>query len=74
MNKSIYTNKEKENKMEGLIFIMFMAGLYLLPTLVAVSNKKRNAAAVFVLNLFLGWTFLGWIIALVWATCKDAEK
>jgi hypothetical protein len=59
--------------MEGLVFILFMAGLYLLPTLVAVSNKKRNMAAVAVLNIFLGWTFLGWIVALVWATCKDAE-
>jgi hypothetical protein len=23
--------------------------------------------AIFVLNLFLGWTFVGWVVALVWA-------
>ena len=59
--------------MEGLLFILLMGGLYLLPTIVAVSNKKRNAGAVAVLNIFLGWTVLGWFIALIWATCKDAE-
>ena len=59
--------------MEGILLLVFIAGIYLLPTLVAISGKKRNTAAVAVLNIFLGWTFLGWIIALVWATCKDAE-
>jgi len=60
--------------MEGVIFLILMVMLYFLPALVAISNKKRNAAAVLVLNLVGGWTFLGWIIALVWATCKDADK
>jgi hypothetical protein len=59
--------------MEGLIFIVFMAVVYFLPTIGAIGAKKRNTSAIFVLNLFLGWTFLGWIIALVWAACKDAE-
>jgi len=26
-----------------------------------------NMDAILILNLFLGWTFLGWVIALVWA-------
>jgi len=50
-----------------------MAVVYFLPTIGAIGAKKRNTSAIFVLNLFLGWTFLGWIIALVWAACKDAE-
>lgn len=26
------------------------------------------------LNLFLGWTFVGWVIALVWALSKDTKR
>jgi len=30
-------------------------------------RSHHNAATIFLLNLFLGWTFLGWVIALVWS-------
>ena len=48
--------------------------LYFLPSLVAQGRHKKNLTAITVLNLFLGWTFIGWIVALVWATTKDDEK
>jgi hypothetical protein len=40
---------------------------YFAPTVVAHYRRHDNAVAVFVLNLFLGWTFVGWVAALVWA-------
>jgi hypothetical protein len=40
---------------------------YFLPTLVAGKRKHPNGEAILALNLFLGWTFLGWLAALVWA-------
>jgi hypothetical protein len=40
---------------------------YFLPTIIVTARRHHNAAAIFVLNLFLGWTFLGWVIALVWS-------
>lgn len=51
-----------------LLFIV-LAVLYFLPTMVGWS--KRNAGAIFVLNLLLGWTFIGWVVALVWALTYD---
>jgi hypothetical protein len=46
--------------------------LYFLPTMIAVARGHRNALPIFILNLFLGWTFLGWIVALVWCfTAQD---
>ena len=27
--------------------------------------KNKNALAIFLLNFFLGWTFIAWVIALV---------
>lgn len=52
---------------------LFIIGIiiYFLPYIVAISNKKTNSAAILVLNLFLGWTLIGWVVALVWATTKQ---
>jgi len=44
---------------------------YFLPTILAAARRKRDLGAIFVLNLFLGWTFIGWIVALVWALKHD---
>lgn len=50
---------------------LFLAlGIYFLPTLIAGSRYHHQKLAIFMLNLFLGWTALGWIIALVWACTK----
>ena len=50
----------------GLVTIALVVGLYFAPTIVA-AFKQRNIASIAVLNFFLGWTIIGWIIALVWA-------
>ena len=41
--------------------------LYLLPTIIGYKRDHHNQIAIFVLNLLLGWTFLGWVLALVWS-------
>jgi hypothetical protein len=54
-----------------LIIIVVSLFLYFLPTV--IGWRKRNATAIFVLNFFLGWTFIGWIVALVWACTQDSR-
>jgi hypothetical protein len=44
--------------------------VYFLPTIVAFYRKHHRAWAIFALNLFLGWTVVGWIIAMVWAATR----
>jgi hypothetical protein len=44
--------------------------VYFLPAL--VGRNKRNGTALLALNLFLGWTLIGWVGALVWALCAEA--
>lgn len=46
---------------------------YLMPSLIARSRRHRNRMSIFVFNLFLGWTFLGWVISLVWSFSADTE-
>lgn len=56
-----------------VILIIVVAFIYFMPTIVAAIDKKQNAAAIFLLNLFLGWTLIGWVAALVWAATKDMQ-
>jgi hypothetical protein len=52
----------------GLIcFIGVGLLLYFLPTFIAAMRGHQNGIAIFILNLLLGWTFLGWVAALVWS-------
>jgi hypothetical protein len=50
-----------------LFGIVFGVCILFLPTGVAKIRNHPNTLAIFVLNLFLGWTFVGWVAALVWA-------
>jgi hypothetical protein len=44
---------------------------YFLPTIVAILREKHDRLSIFLLNLFLGWSLIGWVIALVWAAKSD---
>jgi RsiW-degrading membrane proteinase PrsW (M82 family) len=50
-----------------LILAALMLGAYFLPAIIAINRNHQNRVAILVLNIFLGWTFLGWIVALVWS-------
>jgi hypothetical protein len=54
-----------------ILFPLFGFGFYFLPSIVALARSKRDLLSIFLLNLFLGWTFIGWIVALVWAFKVD---
>jgi hypothetical protein len=60
----------------NLFFFPFFFGfpliLYFLPSIIALARNKRDTLAIFLLNLFLGWSVIGWIVALVWAAKHDA--
>lgn len=45
--------------------------MYFLPSIIALVRSKRDTLSIFLLNLFLGWSVIGWIVALVWATKYD---
>jgi hypothetical protein len=38
-----------------------------LPTIIAAVRRAKNLLAIFLVNLLTGWTFIGWVIALVWS-------
>jgi hypothetical protein len=56
----------------GLLLIPFGA-IHFLPTIIAALRNSRNIVGIFLLNLFLSWTVIGWIFALIWA-CTSQPK
>lgn len=41
---------------------------YMLPWAIAATRGRSNQAAIGIINLLLGWTLIGWIVALVMAS------
>lgn len=41
--------------------------LYILPSVIAFKRGHQNCGAILALNILLGWSFLGWVAALVWS-------
>jgi hypothetical protein len=52
--------------------MLLLLCMYFLPTIVALSRRHPDKGMVFVLNLFFGWTFVGWVISL--AKAASATK
>jgi len=64
-----------ETEQGALLILALVAGggvIYFVPTVVAGTRKHPQGGAIFALNLLLGWTFLGWVAALVWACTATA--
>jgi hypothetical protein len=57
----------------GFLITAFLVAFYLLPAFVAGFRNHPNTAAISALNLLLGWTFLGWVAALVWSLTAIQE-
>jgi hypothetical protein len=47
---------------EGAIAVLIIG---FLPTLIALLRGHDNSFAIFLTNLLLGWTGIGWLIALI---------
>ena len=55
-------------------FILFMGFMYFIPSIVASRRKHPNSTPIMVLNLFLGWTVIGWVAALIWSLTSPVAK
>lgn len=51
--------------------IFFLVVIYFIPTMVATS-RHINVGPVIVINLFFGWTLIGWVFALALASTSDS--
>ena len=52
-------------------FFLLSLFLYFLPAYLA--RNKPDFTSILLLNLLAGWTFIGWIIALIWALAAKPQ-
>jgi hypothetical protein len=60
--------------MELVLLLLISVAVYFFPSFIAFLQRHPQYSAIFFLNLFLGWTFIGWVAALVWAATSSATK
>ncbi len=60
----------QELSLVELLVIVLIVAFYFLPALIAFLRQRRNKLAIFLLNLLLGWTVLGWVVSLVWSVMR----
>jgi len=48
--------------------------VYIVPIIIAFIRKHNNFVPICLLNVFTGWTFLGWLAALLWSLNSDVQQ
>lgn len=54
----------------GIFLLLLIIGgiaFYFIPTIIAFNKNHKSAGAICLVNLLFGWSFIGWIWALIWA-------
>jgi hypothetical protein len=55
--------------------IVFGLAFYFAPTIIALLRGHPNMAPIMVVNFFLGWSLIGWVVALSWAfTAQERHR
>ena len=47
--------------------IILLLFIYFIPTIIATYREAGKAMQIFIINLFFGWTFIGWVVCLSWS-------
>ena len=63
----VLASSDTGSAVSAWVMVIVLFFFYWVPTIVAAARGVPNAGSVFVINLFLGWTFIGWVVALAMA-------
>lgn len=55
------------------ILLIPFGAIHFLPTIIAGLRGARSVVGIFLLNLFLGWTVIGWVVALIWSLRNEPK-
>lgn len=60
--------------MDGLIIFVGLIVIYLLPSIIAEARGHMNKNSICVINLFFGWTIVGWVLCLAWSLSGNTRS
>ena len=56
-----------DSGLPAIAMVLVLLAMYLVPTIIALARKHRQAGPIAAVNILLGWSVLGWIGAFVWS-------
>jgi hypothetical protein len=56
-----------------IVWLAIALPVYFVPTIVALLRTPRLYGPAIVINVFLGWTFIGWVVALAMACSSRSQ-
>ena len=57
-----------------LFIVLLFIALYFLPFIISLIRDVRNKTSVFFLNLFLGWTVIGFFVLVFYASLTNSTS
>ena len=57
----------------GLLFVFGILAIYFLPSIIAVNRNHKNRIPIILVNILLGWSFVAWVLALVWSFTANTD-
>lgn len=57
----------------GIVVAVMSVAVYILPTLIASRRKMPHTGSIAVINLLLGFTYVGWVVALAVAVADKRD-
>ena len=55
-------------------WLFISLAIYFIPVIIAYVRKHNNLLAITIMTIFLGWTFFGWLAAILWALNSDTQN
>lgn len=55
-------------------WLFISLAIYFIPVVIAYIRRHNNILAIAILTIFLGWTFFGWLAAVLWALNSDIKE
>lgn len=74
ISSSYHANNNQTNPIYWVIIAsiaLIAFGIYFLPTTIALNRGVNKMAAVVLVNILFGWTFIGWAVALIMACSME---
>lgn len=63
-NNNFISFYSESNPTLGIIVLLVILSIYLLPTYIGAIRRNEHFLSIVIINVLLGWSFLGWIAAL----------
>lgn len=57
-----------------IVLLMAFLIVYFVPSSIAFYRNHTYKAGILALNLLLGWTFIGWVVSMVWSVVDKSNN